>query len=145
MHVLPRAGSEVPADDSALIVHRFGGETDDLVRIVKCAAPDVVSSPSTGLKTSRRATASLFSARSLAPLAERHGLHLHSFSPTTHWFYNVMPAWAVVQREKTRPRVGVVWSGNPHRRLDRFRNLPFSAIADLGLERGLPESDRRTR
>jgi hypothetical protein len=37
---------------------------------------------------------SLFSTRSLALLAERHGLNFHSFGPTTHCFYNVMPAWA---------------------------------------------------
>jgi hypothetical protein len=42
----------------------------------------------------RKGHISLFSARSLALLAERHGLNFRSFSPTTHCFYNVMPAWA---------------------------------------------------
>ena len=37
---------------------------------------------------------SLFSTRSLALLAERHGLHFRSFDLSTHCFYNVMPAWA---------------------------------------------------
>ena len=42
VHVLLRPGSDVPASASALTVHRFGGETDDLLRIVQRAAPDVV-------------------------------------------------------------------------------------------------------
>ena len=40
-------------------------------------------------------------------------------------------AWSEVLGEKTRPRVGVVWSGNPHHRLDRYRSLPFSALTKL--------------
>lgn len=39
--------------------------------------------------------------------------------------------WAALLGAKTRPRVGLVWSGNMHHRLDRYRSLPFSAIAGL--------------
>jgi nucleoside-diphosphate-sugar epimerase len=42
VHVLLRAGSDAPAIASTLTVHRFGGETEDLVQIVKRAAPGVV-------------------------------------------------------------------------------------------------------
>jgi nucleoside-diphosphate-sugar epimerase len=42
VHVLLRAGSTFPATAPALRVHRFGGNTEDLVRIVQQAAPDVV-------------------------------------------------------------------------------------------------------
>lgn len=37
---------------------------------------------------------SLFSARSLAVLAEKYGLGFHSFSHGTHCFYTKLPAWA---------------------------------------------------
>ncbi|MGJ9417716.1 tetratricopeptide repeat protein [Massilia sp. CMS3.1] len=39
--------------------------------------------------------------------------------------------WAALLGEKTRPRVGLVWSGNAYHRLDHFRSLSFSAIAGL--------------
>ncbi|QOL49770.1 NAD(P)-dependent oxidoreductase [Massilia litorea] len=42
VHVLLRAGSSFPAPAPALTVHRFEGATEDLVRIVQQAAPDVV-------------------------------------------------------------------------------------------------------
>ena len=44
VHVLLRAGSALPITTTApaLIVHRFGGDTADLVRIMQQAAPDVV-------------------------------------------------------------------------------------------------------
>lgn len=44
-------------------------------------------------------------------------------------------AWAELLGEKTRPRIGIVWSGNPQHRLDRFRSLAFTAVSNLVSDR----------
>jgi tetratricopeptide (TPR) repeat protein len=59
-------------------------------------------------------------------------------------------AWAARLGARTKPRVGLVWSGNPAHRNDRRRSIPLARLAPLltpalqfiSLQTALPEAER---
>jgi tetratricopeptide (TPR) repeat protein len=62
----------------------------------------------------------------------------------------LVDAWAARLGAKSRPRVGIAWSGNPNNKIDADRSIPFEKIAPLlgaafeahALQKEIRETDR---
>ena len=62
----------------------------------------------------------------------------------------LVSAWAARLGPRTRPRVGIAWSGNPKNKIDADRSIPFALIAPLigagveahALQKDIREADR---
>ena len=89
----------------------------------------------------------------LASLPHRLGNTLENLSGAAylHVSDEARERWAAKLGERTRPRVGLAWAGNPAQRNDHNRSMPFARLAPLfgidvefhSLQKDIPARDRQ--
>ena len=75
---------------------------------------------------------------SVLSLPRAFGTDLGSIPTTIPYLrsnFRVAEKWAASLGKKRKPRIGLVWSGNPEQADDKYRSMPFSVIAALIDER----------